>query len=161
MKRERFWVGTAMIVVPLLFLLILLSPGVVLTRSGPVEGHVTFHGHPLEGASIVFVPEDPRAGAWGLGSLDKNGHYRIESIWTRKPASDGIRYRICLIPGSNGTTSRASHGGATKTVWSDDGPVPFLPPSASSGFPMALCDPATTRFAVVLGSDPTEVDITF
>jgi hypothetical protein len=161
MKRNRFWVGTAMIVVPVMFLLASLSPGVGLTRSGPVEGHVTFHGRPLAGGSILFVPEDTRDGDWALAWIDENGHYAIGSIWSRKASSSRTRYRICLMPDSHPTAGLAMHNPAMRTAWSGVGSVAFPAPAASSGFPANLCDPKTTRFEVRLGSDPARVDVTF
>jgi hypothetical protein len=161
MKKYRFWFGTAMIVVPVMLLLVSLSPGIELARSGPVEGHVTFHGRPLAGGSILFVPEDTRDGAWALAFLDENGHYTIGSIWSRKASSSKARYRICLIPDSPGTPSRSLDSPAMNAALSGVGAVAFPPPATSSGFPTTLCDPKTTRFEVVLGSEPSRVDITF
>jgi hypothetical protein len=158
MKRDRFWFGTAMIAVPVLFLLGSLSPGIESTWSGPVEGHVSYHGHPLAGGSIVFVPEDSRA-AWAHACIDQNGHYEIGSSWSRTASSGGTRYRICLIPDSHTTASPAPRGAAMRTARSGAGASPA--PAALSGFPAKFCDANTTPFEVVLGADPTRVDITF
>jgi hypothetical protein len=162
MKRDRFWFGTAMIAVPVMLLLVTLSPGFKLTRSGPVEGHVTFRGRPLAGGSILFVPEDPRQGAWALAWIDENGDYRIGSIWSRDGSVSKMRYRICLMPDTHDARSPLLRRSEFKTAWAGPGSnVAFPEPAASSGFPAKLCDPKTTRFEVVLGSEPAHVDITF
>jgi hypothetical protein len=157
-KRDRFWFGTAMIAVPVLFLLVALSPGIESTWSGRVEGHVSYHGHPLAGGSILFVPEDTGA-AWAHAWIDENGHYEIGSSWSRTASRSGTRYRICLIPDSHRAASPAPRGAAKRTAWSGAGAFPA--PAALSGFPAKFCDARTTPFGVVLGSEPTRVDITF
>ncbi len=158
MKRERLWFGTAMIVVPVLLLLLALSPGIELTRSGPVEGHVSFHGRPLSGGSILFVPEEEGQGDWALARIDENGHYVIGSIWARKASSSKTRYRICLMPNSHHGASKTWHG-AVLAAWSGPGAVAFPPPDASSGFPAQFYDPKTTRLQVRLGSEPARIDV--
>jgi hypothetical protein len=150
-----------MVAVPVLFLLISLSPGVGLTRSGPVEGHVTFHGSPLAGGSILFVPEDAGQGAWALAWIDDDGHYEIGSFWARDASNSKTRYRICLIPKTQNAARQAHHGAVSTTAWSGLGEVAFPMPDASSGFPAKVCDPQTTQFQVMLGTEPAQVDITF
>ncbi len=110
MKRDRFWFGTAMIAVPVMFLLISVNPVIKLTRSGPVEGHVSFHGRPLAGGSILFVPEDTPEGTWALAWTDENGDYTIGSVWSRTASASKIRYRICLLPDSHQAMARANTG---------------------------------------------------
>jgi hypothetical protein len=162
MKKDRFWFGMTMIAVPVMVVLVALSPGFKLTRSGPVEGHVTFRGRPLVGGAILFVPEDPRQGDWALAWIDENGDYRIGSIWSRDGSVSKMRYRICLMPGAYDASNPLLRGPEIKTAWAGTGGGVWFPkPAASSGFPAKLCDPETTRLEVMLGSEPAHVDITF
>ncbi len=161
MKRDRFWFGTAMVAVPMLFFLASMSPGIALTRSGPVEGHVSFHGRPLAGGSILFVPEDTRQGVWAMAWIDEDGYYTIDSAWTRKASASKMRYRICLMPDSHKMAVKGRRKLAMKTSWSGTGTVGFPAPDASSGFPAQVCDPKTTRFEAVLGTEPAQVDVAF
>jgi hypothetical protein len=156
MKRDRFWFGTAMIAMPLVLLLVTTTPGIQLTRSGTVEGHVTFHGRPLAGGSILFVPEDRSQGEWAMAWTDENGNYTISSIWSRKASDSKVRYRICLIPDSHKLTSKT----VLRAAWCGQGDVAF-PPPASSDFPAKVCDPKTTQLQVALGSEPARIDVTF
>jgi hypothetical protein len=161
MKRERFWFGTAMIVVPVMLLLIALSP-VTVKPSGPVEGHVTFHGRPLSGGSILFVPEDTRQGSWAMAWIDENGHYQIGSSWSRDVPRGKMRYRICLMPDTHDPASPLLHRPNVRTAWTGySSQVGFPQPPTSSEFPAKVCDPKTTRFEVMLGSEPAHVDVTF
>jgi hypothetical protein len=161
MRMDRFWFGAAMIAVPVLFLGGSLSPGIELTQSGSVEGQVTFHGRPLAGGLILFVPEGMREGSRALAWIDENGHYRIDSVWDRKVSSSKTRYRICLTPDTDKVARPSQHRDAYATAWSGAGDVAFPAPPASSGFPAKVCDPKTTQFEVLLGSEPARVDITF
>jgi hypothetical protein len=161
MRRDRFWVGVAVIAVPVLFLVVSLSPGFELTRSGPVEGQVTFNGHPLTGGLILFVPEDTHGGASALAWIDENGRYRIGSVWERKASSSKTRYRICVMPDTPKVPKPSWHEDAYATAWFGAADVAFPAPDASSGFPAKVCDPKTTQFEVLLGSEPARVDIAF
>lgn len=158
MNKERLWFGTGMVVVPLLFVVAALGPSVQATPGGVVEGHVTFHGRPLVGGSILFVPED-RHDAWALAWIDEKGDYVIGSVWARKASSGKTRYRICVIPDSHGRVIQAMHRMAN-SAWSGPGDAAFPPPDTSSGFPAQLCSPKTTGLQVLLGTEPARVDVT-
>lgn len=162
MKRDRFWFGAAIVAVPLVLLCFCtLSPGIELSRSGPVEGHVSFRGQPLAGGSILFVPDDASRGNWAMAWIDENGHYKIGSVWSRKGLSGKTRYRICLMPDTHKTSVRGQNGAQIPSAWSGPGAVGFPAPDASSGFPAQLCDPKTTQFEVLLGMEPARIDLTF
>jgi hypothetical protein len=161
MRKDRFWFGVATIAVPVLFLVVSRSPGLELTQSGPVEGQVTFHGRPLAGGLILFVPEGMCEGTRALAWIDEEGHYRIGSVWDRKASSSKTRYRICLTPDTDKVARPSRHGDDYATAWSGAGDVAFPAPPTSSGFPAKVCDPKTTQFEVLLGSEPARVDITF
>ena len=162
MKRARFWFGAITLVVPLLLVVLLLTPKVRLTQSGPVEGWVSVHGRPLACGSILFVPEDATETQWAYAWTDENGHYVIGSDWCRDGVPGKTRYRICVIPHSHASRRQAAlwRGGAGfRSAWYGSGDVALPAPSVASGFPQRLNDPKTTRLEVHLGSEPSRVDV--
>jgi hypothetical protein len=79
-QRQRFWFGTAMVIVPCALLLLAIMPALTEENgSGQIEGYVSFHGRPLAGGFISFIPIDPHDGNWGDGLIDENGHFLIRS----------------------------------------------------------------------------------
>ncbi len=167
MHRSRFWFGVGLVLVPVLFGALLFGPSLRLTPRGPVEGFVSFHGRPLAGGSILFVPEDPRHHEWAHAWIDGAGHYRIESGWDRDGSGDGDRFRICVIPNSHKVGTKAPqgpHGDSARrnfgTAWWGIGEVAFPAPPAGSGFPRRLSNPATTELEVRIGSSPSRIDVT-
>src|SRR5262249_40506631 len=110
MQRERFWFGTVMASVPVLFLLLAICPGVEFERSGPVVGHVRLHGRPLARASVFFIPEDTQHGNWALGFADDNGHFAIGSEWHREVLKGKARFRICIVPDQGVQSGEVSPG---------------------------------------------------
>jgi hypothetical protein len=166
MKKARFWFGTAMLVVPVVLSVLLFTPGLRLTRSGPVEGSVSFHGRPLAGGSILFVPEDSPQTEWAHAWLDESGHYVIGSGWLREGNRGKTRFRICVIPNSHKLTVKGlrgpggiGSGGQIGTAWWGYGEVAFPPPSVATGFPQRLSNPRTTQLEVQLGSEPARIDV--
>ncbi len=167
MKKSRFWFGVGLVVVPVLLVSLLFAPSFRLTPRGPVEGFVSFHGRPLAGGSILFVPEDPRHNEWAHAWIDETGHYRIESGWNRGQSSDGKPFRICVIPNSHSLGSKAlwgPHGdwgcGSFGEAWWGIGDVAFPSPPAGTGFPGRLSNPDTTQLHVRIGSQPSRIDVT-
>ncbi len=146
MHKERFWFGTAMTIVPVLFLLVAISPKVEVTQSGPVEGHVSYKGRPLAGASILFIPEDTRRISWALGCADENGHFVIGSEWHRELLEGKSRFRICVLPDYRGQRGAKRAGAPTINL--------------TSTSPRRWSDPNTTPLKVQLDSGPAQVDIT-
>jgi hypothetical protein len=163
MQKARFWFGTALVVIPLMVCAFLFTPGFRLTRSGPVEGWVSFHGRPLAGGSILFVPEDSKEREWALAWIDEKGHYVIGSGWTRDAAGTKTRFRICVIPDTHEATAkarpRAESGGAVDAAWWGVGDVAFPTPSGKTEFPPRLSNPRTTQLAVDLGTEPARIDV--
>jgi hypothetical protein len=167
MQKARFWLGTALVVIPLMLCAILFMPGFRLTRNGPVEGWVSYHGRPLAGGSILFVPEDSKETEWALAWIDEKGHYVIGSGWAREGSSSKTRFRICVIPNTHELTAkppwgpRSSDGswGAAEAAWWGVGDVAFPSPIGSTGFPQRLSNPRTTQLEVDLGSEPARIDV--
>ena len=161
MKKARVWFGTLVVVVPVLLAMLAFMPGVRLAHSGPVEGVVIYHGHPLAGGSILFVPEDTKHLEWAHAWTDENGHYWIGSDWHRALSGGKTRFRICVVPDSHKTSAKAPQrrGWGAVTAWSGIGDVAFPTPTVASGFPRQMSDPRTTRLHVELGSEPARVDI--
>lgn len=167
MKKSRFWFGVGLVAAPVLLGALLFAPGLRLTPRGPVEGFVSFHGRPLAGGSILFVPEDPSHDEWAHAWIDETGHYRIESGWNRGGSSDGKPFRICVIPNSHRVGSQAprgphgdSMGQGLGSAWWGIGNVAFPSPPAGSGFPRRLSSPSTTGLHVRIGSEPSRIDVT-
>jgi hypothetical protein len=133
MQKERLWFGVGAIVMPILLLLLILTPGVHRDRVGPVKGRVSIHGRPMMGGFIVFVPDDAKANS-AIGQIDDTGHYVIRSRWDEMDAPGGTHFRICLFP-------------------------KLRPSSIADGFPRRLIDPATSRLEVRLDSGSAEVNI--
>ena len=163
MRKERFWFGTALAVLPVLMLLTLFVPSMKSSRGGPLEGHVKVQGRPLAGGFILFVPDDPKANT-AIGLIDEAGHYQIESRWLRGDAEAQSHFRICLIP--NQGDDRRSHGLVNEPARLRDGeahdesdrPVPIM--KVAAGLPRRLTDPRTSKLEVLIGPGPTRVDIT-
>jgi hypothetical protein len=166
MKKSRFWFGVGLVVFPVLVGALLFAPTLRLTGRGPVEGFVSFHGRPLAGGSILFVPADPNHAQWAHAWIDESGHYRIGSGWDRGGSSNGKPFRICVIPNSHsmGTTAHGSQGDSTAqsfdAAWWGLGNVAFPTPPSGSGFPRRLSNPATTGLKVRIGSEPSRIDVT-
>jgi hypothetical protein len=143
----------------------LFTPGFRLTSSGSVEGWVSFHGRPLAGGSILFVPEDSREREWALAWIDARGHYVIGSGWSRERAGSKTRFRICVVPDTHEVTAKAPPGpgaggsGAVDAAWWGIGDVTFPIPNETTGFPLRLSNPRTTRLAVDLGTEPARIDV--
>jgi hypothetical protein len=162
MHRDRFWFGMAMVIVPVLLLLLMFTPSVEENESGPVEGHVSFHGRPLAGGTILFIPKDSPCVGWVTGGIDESGHYEIGSEWHRELLKGRAGYRICVMPDYHKTSGRISQGpdrartGGTRSGTKAAG-YPNM--SVASGFPRQLTDPQTTRLEVRLDSGPAQVDI--
>jgi hypothetical protein len=151
MQRERFWFGTVMASVPVLFLLLAICPGVEVERSGPVEGHVSLHGRPLARASVFFIPEDTQHGSWALGFADDNGHFAIGSEWHREVLKGKARFRICVVPDQRVQSGEISPG-------LEGSGVPTM--NVASGSSGHWSDFRTTPLNVQLDSGPAQVDIT-
>ena len=70
------------IIVPVLFLgLGLTTVGGCGNKNGlvKVEGIVKLNGEPLEGATVIFVPEDEKTGHPAQGLTDKDGHFVLRT----------------------------------------------------------------------------------
>lgn len=166
MNKARFWFATGLVVVPAVLAFVYLTPGFRLTRSGPVEGWVSYHGRPLSGGSILFVPDDPNQTEWAHAWLDRNGHYVIGSSWLRVGSADRTHFRICVIPHSHEVADKPPPGPQGQGwgshyagAWSGMGEVALPPPSLSSGFPQRLSNPRTSKLEVLLGSEPARIDV--
>jgi hypothetical protein len=166
MQRSRFWFGVGLGAVPVLLAALLLSPALHLTSNGPVEGWVSYHGQPLAGGSILFVPDDPRHCEWAHAWLDEKGHYVIGSGWQRDGSDGKTRYRICVIPNSHQLASKLGSNrgvglssGELSSAWWGLGEVAFPAPGAGTGFPPRLSNPTTTQLQVQIGSEPSRVDV--
>src|SRR5262249_48829135 len=109
MQRERFWFGTAMAAVPVVFVLLIMTPRVEVLEAGPIEGHVSIQGRPMAGGFILFVPEDSD-GDWGVGSIDEQGHFTMGPSWHREERKGETRFRICLIPRPRKGSGEAAQG---------------------------------------------------
>jgi hypothetical protein len=162
MQRDRFWFGTAMVIVPVLLLLLAITPSIEENQSGPVEDRVSFHGRPLAGGTIIFIPKDTRHGSEAIGCIDESGHYEIGSDWNREALKGKADFRICVMPDYRKATGMDSQGpvrtgtDGTRSGTSEAG-YPNM--SVASGFPRQLTDPQTTRLEVRLDSGPAQVDI--
>lgn len=165
MQKARFWFGTAIVVLPLMLCAFLFTPSFRLTPKGPVEGWVSFHGRPLAGGSILFVPEGSREREWALAWIDEKGHYVIGSGWTREGSASKTRFRICVIPDTHKATAKVARRsgawgwGDVGAAWWGVGDVAFPIPTGSMGFPKRLSNPETTQLAVELGSEPARIDV--
>jgi hypothetical protein len=165
MQKARFWFGTTLVVIPLMVCAFLFTPGFRLTRSGPVEGWVSYNGRPLAGGSILFVPEDSKEREWALAWIDEKGHYVIGSGWSREGSSSKTRFRICVVPDTHKVRAKAPQGprarawGDVEAAWWGVGDVAFPIPTGSSGFPQRLSNPRTTQLEVELGSEPARIDV--
>jgi hypothetical protein len=162
MHRDRFWFGMAMTIAPVLLLLLMITPSIEENASGPIEGHVSFHGRPLAWGTIIFVPKDARNVGWAVGSIDESGHYQIGSEWHREVLRGKSGFRICVMPDYREITGGISQGpdrartGGTRSGTKAAG---YANMSVASGFPRQLTDPQTTRLEVRLDSGPAQVDI--
>jgi hypothetical protein len=162
MQRERFWFGMALVIAPVLLLLLTITPGIEEDQSGPVEGHVSFHGRPLAGGTIMFIPKDSSRISWAMGGIDESGHYEIGSDWHRELLKGKAGYRICVMPDYRTTSGRISQGpdrAQTGGTQSGTKAAGYPNMSVASGFPQQLTDPQTTRLEVRLDSGPAQVDI--
>jgi hypothetical protein len=165
MNKARFWFGTVTLVVPVLLIALAFAPGIRLIPRGPVEGRVSYHGRPLAGGSILFVPEDSRQAQCAYAWIDDDGHYVIGPGWRREGSGGKSRFRICVIPDSHETAGRASQGardkdgGGVATVWFGSSDLVFPAPSPASGFPQGLNNPKTTKLEVQLGAEATRIDV--
>ncbi len=146
MRRDRFWFGTGLVVVPLVLILLAIVPCFEVKESGPVEGHVSVHGRPLAGGYILFYPEGPQPVQWMITSIDENGHFTTGCWWHREDMKGMSGFRICLRPNPR-QTSPAPDGARTPTM------------NVASGLPRRLSNPATTNLEVQLDSGPAHLDI--
>jgi hypothetical protein len=162
-QRQRFWFGTAMVIVPCAFLLLAITPPrLEENRSGPIEGHVSFHGRPLAGGFIAFIPIDPTGGNWRDGAIDENGHFLIGSGWYRGALEDKVGFRIWIKPGSDSGPGEVPH--ALDRARSEEPLSPAKAPDcptadAASDAPRRSSDLESTRLEVQLDSAPAHVDI--
>jgi hypothetical protein len=162
MHKARFWFGTAMAVVPVLSLLLAMALSVEVKQSGPIEGHVSFHGRPLPGASVLFIPEDTPRLSWGLGCADENGHYVLGSEWHREIMKGKLRFRICVMPDYRDPSLKAAPGSSSagiRQAQSGATTAGIGTMSVASGLPRPWSDPKTTQLEVQLDSGPAQVDI--
>jgi hypothetical protein len=161
MKRERFWFGSAVAVVVVMALVVAARPGVGVSESRPIEGHVRINGRPLAGGYIVFIPDDIKK-HWASGSIDETGHYVVRPSWDRREVRDEDSFRICLFPASALSAVRATpesnrgDPGGAESHHRDSG---SSPPNEDAGVPRQFSDPNTTLLKVHLGAEPTKVDI--
>lgn len=157
MEKERFWFGAMMVAVPVVCLLLLLTPSMEGTRSAPVEGHVSIHGRPMSGGYIFFVPEGSILADSAVGWIDENGHYMIGPRWLRNGAQDETRFRICLIPRPRPASREGSKGpdraGAAEAS-ARAGYGAIVTPEVGR-----LSDPKTSHLEVRLDGRPAHVDI--
>jgi len=161
MERERFWFGTAMAAVPVLFVLLTMTPRVEVLDSGPIEGHVSIHGRPMAGGFILFVPEDSN-GDWGAGLIDEQGHFTMGPGWHRREGKGETRFRICLIPRPREESGEAARGpdwAEAAATWAEIGPGTKAVTNVAAGFLERLSDPRTSNLKVRLDSGPAQVDI--
>jgi hypothetical protein len=161
MERERFWVGTAMAAVPVVFVLLTMAPRVEVLRSGPIEGHVSIQGRPLAGGYILFVPEDSNSD-WGAGLIDEQGHFTMGPGWRRKVEKGETSFRICLLPKpreGSGEAARGPDWAEAATTWAEIGPGTKAVTNVAAGFLQRLSDPSTTNLKVRLDSGPAQIDI--
>jgi hypothetical protein len=161
MERERFWFGTALVVVPVALLLLMITPRQDVPR-GHVEGHVSVHGRPMTGGYIVFWPQDWETDL-AISSIDDHGHYQADLSWPRTEAGGTTRFRVCVVPR---TVRRASRPGANEVFRADvpqarrNGGRGTLVTGVAADFPRRLSDPRTSSLEVHLNTGPAWVDIT-
>ena len=163
MHKERLWVGTALVVAPLLIFLLTIAPRSEASRNGPIDGHVSIQGRPMVGGFILFIPDDRKLNAV-VGWVDEKGDYAVSPNWHRKGARDETRVRICLIPkrrpqsgGGLSAPDRGDDHGATAEA--DDDGEPMVIEKVAGGIPRRLSDPRTSPLEVRLDSRPAKVDI--
>lgn len=65
----------------------------------PVSGTVTFHGKPLENATVIFIPqrtgESTEVGQLSSGRTDKEGRYVLMSV-SQKRGAAVARHRVSI-----------------------------------------------------------------
>lgn len=155
MEKERFWFGTALIALPLIFLFVpLLMPEPVIKdiQTAPFEGRVSVNGRPLTHGFIVFYPEDETSDP-ASSYIDATGHFQIGPRWLRNRAS-ATNYRICVVP----SRSEQFHDLMTPEEAARDyrshglGTIPAVEIEQ-------LSKPQTTKLKVQLDDQTTEVDV--
>lgn len=82
-----------------------------------VKGAVTMDGQPIEGATVIFVPSDSKAGS-GSAMTDASGHF---SLTTRQ--EDGVapgEYRVTITKKEGGGGSLPSPGSITDAASAEE-----------------------------------------
>lgn len=64
-------------------------------KTAVVKGRVTLDGHPVAGATVLFVPEDGNAGRPASGMTDDDGNFRLTTYRPDDGAVPGT-YRIVV-----------------------------------------------------------------
>ncbi len=155
MEKERFWFGTALIAIPVVFLFVpLLMPEPVITdiQSAPFVGHVSVNGHPLTHGFIVFYPEDESSDP-ASSYIDATGHFQIGPRWLRNRTS-ATSYRICVVPSRSELFSDVMTPEEAARDYRSHGLG-----TISENEIERLSKPQTTNLKVRLDDQTTEVDV--
>lgn len=166
MNRTRKWVTLLAVGIP--FVILVLSMNTQLFSSlfgstGAIYGRVTYNGKPLERGFVLFYPTDENSADWVVGTIGKDGTYRIESKWRHNTAKK--QFRICIVPrrGKPAAHVEVPHEGSGPLT------VPVELNSKSSdahplvavniGFPRRFTNVATSGLQITLGREPARIDI--
>ena len=157
--RERFWFSVGLVLVPVVSILLMMTPRAGAMHGARVEGHVHIHGRPMAGGYIALVPDDMRLRTM-VATIDATGYYRFGTVPIAGETGGRSQFRICLIPMHGNPASIAVRGPGK----AGDRPVEAAPPAASrdqgdADTPRRLTDPRTTDLVVHLGAGPAQVEI--
>ncbi len=177
MRTTRFWVGTAMLIGPCMMAVIATTSANPFIGIGRVDGHVSYHGRPLTGGMVMFLPDDREDSDWVNVPIGKDGRFSIDPGWRR--AAKASRFRICVLPDrhqfalsppieeARPGVSPADRAGNTRghivpifhAPQPLRGPRPDPVPANVPEFPRRFTNPIESGLTVQLSREPASVSI--
>jgi hypothetical protein len=162
MNKTRKWVTGLAIGIPVAMMLIARYSN-FFTPTGALYGQVTYNGKPLDRGFVLFYPTDEKSNDWVVGTIDKDGNYRIDAKWRHNP--DKMRFRICIIPRKGKPVAHVDvphqESGsrvvpvALNSKETDAHPLVAL----DVGFPHRFTNISTSGLQITIGREPARIDI--
>jgi len=130
-----------------------------------VEGVVTLDGKAVDGASVVFMPEDGK-GQSAVGGTDANGNFSLTT--NNKPGAAKGSYKVVIskvkVTGEPMTPADSIAKMKGSMPKSSAGPAPIAggPAKSDSLLPAKYASPSTTPFTIKipLESSPLKLEMT-
>jgi hypothetical protein len=162
MNKVRKWVALLVIIIPCAIIWLAMYTD-LFTPTGSIYGRVTYNGTPLDRGFILFYPTDELSSDWIVGTIEKDGSYRIDSKW--RHSNGKARFRICIIPRKGRPAAHVDLPGERShshvvpvelnSKESDSHPIAVV----DAGFPKRFTNITTSGLQITLGREPARIDI--